>query len=294
MEMHQVRYFLSVARHLNFTQASRELRVSQPSLTRAIQRLEGELGGELFRRERSNTHLSHLGRAMLPHLEAAFTSAEAAKALAGRLGREAGTLAIGVCAGVEPGPTAAAIVEATARMSGLSVDILVASGDAVESRLLAGELDAAILARLSQEDDRFRMCQIGADAMVVAFAKGHRFEEGARVAMSDLRDEVLVVQTDRRHERVLARVMDERGDERGVGRLIRHRVNDARWLADLVRRGQGCAVVPETLARTHALVHRPLEGGGLTHRTMFATVPGRPHSPALTALIQQICGISSA
>ena len=52
MEMHQVRYFLAVARTLNCTRAAEECNVAQPSLTRAIRQLEGELGGDLFRRER--------------------------------------------------------------------------------------------------------------------------------------------------------------------------------------------------------------------------------------------------
>lgn len=43
MEMHQVRYFLAAARTLNFTRAAEECNVTQPSLTRAIQKLE-EIG----------------------------------------------------------------------------------------------------------------------------------------------------------------------------------------------------------------------------------------------------------
>jgi DNA-binding transcriptional LysR family regulator len=72
MEMHQVRYFLAVARALNFTRAADECNVTQPSLTRAIQKLEDEFGGLLFRRERARTHLTDLGREMLPHLEQAL------------------------------------------------------------------------------------------------------------------------------------------------------------------------------------------------------------------------------
>lgn len=45
MEMHQIRYFLAVARTLSFTQASEECHVAQPSLSRAIIKLEEELGG---------------------------------------------------------------------------------------------------------------------------------------------------------------------------------------------------------------------------------------------------------
>src|SRR6266567_4737328 len=62
MEMHQVRYFLAVAEALNFTRAARRCDVSQPTLSRAIKSLEAELGGDLFRREGKNTHLSELGR----------------------------------------------------------------------------------------------------------------------------------------------------------------------------------------------------------------------------------------
>lgn len=50
MEMHQVRYFLAVARTHNFKRAAEECNVTQPSLTPAIRQLEAEFGGDLFRR----------------------------------------------------------------------------------------------------------------------------------------------------------------------------------------------------------------------------------------------------
>ena len=48
MEMHQIRYFLAVARALHFTRAAEECHVTQPALTRAIHLLEEELGGQLL------------------------------------------------------------------------------------------------------------------------------------------------------------------------------------------------------------------------------------------------------
>src|SRR5688500_352987 len=79
MEMQQVRYFVALAGTLNFTRAAERCNVSQPALTRAIQQLEHELGGPLFHRERGNTHLSELGRMMLPFLESIEQQAQAAR-----------------------------------------------------------------------------------------------------------------------------------------------------------------------------------------------------------------------
>jgi DNA-binding transcriptional LysR family regulator len=83
--MHQIRYFLAAARTLNFTRAAEECVVAQPSLTRAIQTLEWELGGELFHRERGLTHLTELGVKMLPLVHQCYESAVAAKSLASAL-----------------------------------------------------------------------------------------------------------------------------------------------------------------------------------------------------------------
>ena len=79
MEIHEVRYFLAVCDTLNFTKAAEQCNVTQPALTRAIQKLEGELGGLLFSRERGNTHLTELGRLMQPHLEEVMARTAAAK-----------------------------------------------------------------------------------------------------------------------------------------------------------------------------------------------------------------------
>src|SRR3954468_6168571 len=69
-------------RHAHFTRAAEQCHVSQPALTRAIQQLEGELGGLLLRRERKLTHLTDFGRLIEPHLRQMLTDAEAAKSTA--------------------------------------------------------------------------------------------------------------------------------------------------------------------------------------------------------------------
>jgi hypothetical protein len=68
MELHQVRYFLALCEEQNFTRAAKRCGISQPSLSNAIKRLEEELGGPLFYRNRVGCSLSELGLELRPHL----------------------------------------------------------------------------------------------------------------------------------------------------------------------------------------------------------------------------------
>src|SRR4051812_39979272 len=79
MELHQVRYFLAVASTLNFTRAAEQCDVTPPALTKGVQKLEQELGGQLIYREHQLTQLTDLGKEVLPILARALTSAETAR-----------------------------------------------------------------------------------------------------------------------------------------------------------------------------------------------------------------------
>jgi len=103
MELHEIRYFLALSRTLNFTRAAEICNVTQPALTRAIQKMEDELGGLLFSRERSNTHLTELGRLLQPQFEAMIEKAESARQIATRFLRlEGAQMTLGVMCTIGP------------------------------------------------------------------------------------------------------------------------------------------------------------------------------------------------
>jgi DNA-binding transcriptional LysR family regulator len=62
MEIFELRYFLEVARTENIHRASEKLRVSPGSLSKAVSRIEGELGAKLFSREGRNIRLTDPGK----------------------------------------------------------------------------------------------------------------------------------------------------------------------------------------------------------------------------------------
>ena len=144
MEMHQVRYFLAVAKILNFTRAAEECHVAQPSLTRAIKQLEDELGGELFRRERNLSHLTDFGHKMLPFLQQCYDSANAAKTLASTLKTGAlAPLSISISRAINITVIVPHLTELTRALKGLELNFLRGTRDEVAEYLKKGDAEVA-------------------------------------------------------------------------------------------------------------------------------------------------------
>ncbi|MBP2653449.1 MAG: hypothetical protein H6Q73_1018 [Firmicutes bacterium] len=61
----QVKYFIELAKCLNFTKAAQNLYIAQPALSRSIAKMEAELGLELFIRNNKNVRLTPAGIVMM-------------------------------------------------------------------------------------------------------------------------------------------------------------------------------------------------------------------------------------
>ena len=72
MELRQLEYFQMASRLKNITRAAERLRVSQPNITVAIKKLEGELGRQLFDRSQKQLSLTPEGAVFLGRVEVAL------------------------------------------------------------------------------------------------------------------------------------------------------------------------------------------------------------------------------
>ncbi|HHK8094246.1 TPA: LysR substrate-binding domain-containing protein, partial [Serratia marcescens] len=77
LPLNALRAFESSARHLNFTRAGLELRVTQAAVSQQVRMLEEQLGIQLFRRLPRGLDLTEEGQALLPVLSDAFDRIEA-------------------------------------------------------------------------------------------------------------------------------------------------------------------------------------------------------------------------
>lgn len=96
IENFRIRVFRTVAHHLNFSRAAEELLLTQPAVTQQIKALEEELGVPLFDRGGGHIALTPGGIALLPFAEKMRAiGEEAAAAVAGAYGHQAGELTLG-------------------------------------------------------------------------------------------------------------------------------------------------------------------------------------------------------
>jgi DNA-binding transcriptional LysR family regulator len=95
IDLRHLRYFLAVADELHFGRAAARLGISQPPLSRAIRKLEDELGIELLLRSNRRVALTDAGSAFAEHARAVVTSFDLAVAEGRRAGGVTDALRIG-------------------------------------------------------------------------------------------------------------------------------------------------------------------------------------------------------
>ena len=174
MEMQQVRYFLAVARLLNFTRAAEECNVTQPALTRAIKQLEDELGGDLIRREGRHSHLTDLGQRMLPLLQQCHDSALTAKRLADKVTKgEVGGLALAVSRSLDLDQVLGFLAEIERCFPGLRLKLRRGTGAEIAEMLKTGEVDLAIAGPIGERWDRLETWPIFTESFDLVVGVDH-------------------------------------------------------------------------------------------------------------------------
>jgi DNA-binding transcriptional LysR family regulator len=283
--MHQVRYFLAVARLLNFTRAAEECHVAQPSLTRAIKQLEEELGGELFRRERNLTHLSELGHRMLPLMQQCFDSAQAAKQVATSIKKGSiAPLSIALPVTVNIELVLPFLKELVRAMPGLNLKFVRGSSADVVEQLKKGGVDVAVASKLPESWDRLESWPLFTENYRLVVSKDHRFAGKGSVSTEELRKERLVCRPYcEDFERGIAFLT-----EAGVEVPSAHNAGSDVDFAALLVADLGVGFAPQSTSTSPQLTLIGVEGFEM-ERTIFAyAVAGRQRSMAASTLIKMM------
>jgi DNA-binding transcriptional LysR family regulator len=283
MEMHQIRYFLAVCDTLNFTRAAEHCNVSQPALTRAIQKLEEELGGLLFRRERTLTHLTDLGQLVRPRLQQISDQTEAAKTTAqGFLKLKDAPLNLGIMCTVGPLRGVGFLSWFREHNPGIELTLIEGVPSALSEKLREGSLDVAIMAQPEPFDERFKVEPLYREHFVVALPPGHRLAAQNAVRPQDLAGEKYL-------SRINCEFYDYLSDvcvARGVQLEDAYRSEREDWIQTMVLAGMGICFIPEFSPVLPGICQRRLIDPEVTRDVSMVTVSGRRYSPAVLAFIR--------
>jgi LysR family transcriptional regulator, hydrogen peroxide-inducible genes activator len=285
MEMHQVRYFLAVAQELNFSRAAEKCNVSQPSLSRAIQQLEGELGGPLFHRERHLTHLTDLGEMVRPHLETVYGAAVKVKHLSQDLSQlKRVPLKLGIMSTISPDEIIDLIATLKMRHDGLELRLCDANARDLRDRLLGGDLEVVIYALPDEElDGRTHIMPLFREQMVIAINRDHRLSGESAFPVRELNGERYIHRTNCE----FAGYADHILQEKGVTCTPAYWSERDDWTLAMVAAGLGFAFMPENAAKHPGVVALPVVEPEFWRNVNLVTVRGRPYSPGVGALVRE-------
>lgn len=182
LDLRKLRYFVAVAEELNFGRAARRLHIAQPVLSRQIRVFEDELGVPLFIRGARGTQLTSAGVQLLQDAKSLLDEATALRQRISRTALPAGTVTVGVMAGLRA--TAAATAFEAAGPGRRAVVRQVGWTEQVDV-VRTGEVDV-VYARVVTDHRGLGTAELLQEPFDAVLPSGHPLAARASVRLADL------------------------------------------------------------------------------------------------------------
>jgi DNA-binding transcriptional LysR family regulator len=233
--------FEAVARHEHVTRAAAELGIPQSTLSRAIVRLERDLGVPLFARHGRTLSLTTAGRGFLGSVERALDGVErAAEAVRADTDPATGRVAFGFLHTLGSETVPGLLREFRAAYPGVRFQLVQNYGEAMMEKLRAGQLDLCLTSPMPEAPDLVAR-RLDEQRLNLVVPEGHRLASRRRVRMTEAADEWFVMLEPGYG---LRRITDALCAEAGFSPRIAFEGEEAETLRGLVAAGLGVALLP--------------------------------------------------
>jgi DNA-binding transcriptional LysR family regulator len=143
--LQQLHMFTTIVSCGSLGRAATALNMTQPALSRAIQRLEASVGAPLFERHTKGMHLTAIGAALLPHATSLQRdAAHAREELDAMRGLAKGVIKVGAVGSIASLVLPMAIGSVLEKWPNLRVEVLEGVWDRLAEGLLTHEIDLAL------------------------------------------------------------------------------------------------------------------------------------------------------
>lgn len=288
MEIRVLRYFLEVAREGSITHAAQRLHISQPTLSKQLKDLEGELGKKLFTRSSFSVRLTEEGMLLRNRAEDILDMVDKTEEEFKALGAVAGgDIYIG-CAESEGIKHLARCIKAVKEQNpGIRVHLYSGDTNDLAGRLEQGLLDFAVIAQ-AVDLSKYNYLELPwADIWGVVLRRDDPLSARESLGVEDLLDKPLIVSRQGLRED-LPRLFGEKVDRLNVTATINLAYNGA----VLVREGIGYVLTFDKLVNTSDesdLCFRPL-APRLSTQLYVIWKKYQVFSPAAELLLQEMKG----
>ena len=197
--LNQIRYFVTVAKHLNFRRAANILGISQPTLTSQISALENTLGLILFERSRSGTLLSAQGKSLLEYAEAVLQSTMQFGEMARSLAQgESTTYRLGIPPTLGPYLLPHILPDIHRLRPGLKFYVREAAPKQLLQGLLTGEFDIT-LSPMSNRDSQIQVQPLFIEPLKFVLPADHPMSGRQFIEPEEIRGQKIMALEDRHH-----------------------------------------------------------------------------------------------
>lgn len=184
MELSQLRYFLQVAERGNFTRAAEDLLISQPALSRSIQKLEEELGQPVFERKARSLSLTDAGTLLQARAQQVLSILEDTKSEITDDG-QSGRIRVGAIPTIAPYFLPEVLRRFSNEFPKATLIVQENTTDLLLKSCTQGEIDLAILA-LPVPAKYLEVEELFEEELFLVLPPGHPLAEKSRIRPSDV------------------------------------------------------------------------------------------------------------
>ncbi|MCH7323574.1 LysR family transcriptional regulator [Solibacillus sp. MA9] len=194
MDIRQIEYFVEVAKQLSFTKAATTLHVSQPSISKAIQNFEAELGVPLFYRSSRQLELTDAGQAVLINSMQVLESFQNLRSeLTDLMQLKKGQIRIGIppIVGAE---FFSRLISVYKEQNPYIVILLTEVGTKrIREEIETGELDIGLVCSVTSTNENLETIRFLKDPLQLIVHESHPLAQQQAITMSDLTNEAFII-----------------------------------------------------------------------------------------------------
>lgn len=249
MELRQLEYFVAVAEEASFTKAAAKVHVAQPGVSAQVRRLERELGQDLLDRSGRTVRLTAAGAAVLPYARTALAAVAGARLAVDELtGLLRGDVAVGTVTS-SPSFVADLLADFHHDHPAVAISLSEADSDSLVEALQSGQLDVAFIGLAATTPAGIEIHVVADQPLVAAVSHDDPLATKTTITLRAIRDRALISLPAGTGVRSC---LDEACATASIKPHIAFEASDPQVLAQLAARGLGLAILPESVAKSHA------------------------------------------